>query len=63
MGKQIISVPIYIKKADLSDKKNPDDGGYSKMAAAWYDAVLDANKRGWIKSPTQVDPNNFPGMR
>lgn len=53
-GKHILSVPITITINDLKDTKHPDDGGYEKMAAAWYSGIVSANNRGWLKSPVSV---------
>ncbi|KAK2795777.1 hypothetical protein FQN52_003627 [Onygenales sp. PD_12] len=61
-GDHILSVPIDITIADLADKKHPNGAGYGKMATAWYNAIQDAHRRGWIRSPTKVDPDELPGM-
>jgi hypothetical protein len=58
-GQQILSVPIDITAADLSDKKHPNGDGYAKMAEAWYKGIIDAHERGWIGDPAKVDA---PGM-
>ncbi|KAE8149093.1 SGNH hydrolase-type esterase domain-containing protein [Aspergillus avenaceus] len=60
--KHILSVPIDIGPDDLSDKKHPNVNGYVKMATAWFNAIVDANDRGWIGPPTKVDPAKLPGM-
>lgn len=60
-GKHILPVPVSIGINDLDDMKHPNDQGYNKMATAWYEAILEANKRGWLKDPVKVDPNKLPG--
>ena len=37
--------------ADLWDDTHPTPEGYKKMAAIWYAAIMEANKKGWISSP------------
>ncbi|OGM42647.1 hypothetical protein ABOM_008414 [Aspergillus bombycis] len=61
-GQHILEVPISITVSDLSDKKHPNSAGYSKMAAAWYDGILEAQTREWIKAPAAVDADDHPGM-
>ncbi|KAB8199133.1 SGNH hydrolase-type esterase domain-containing protein [Aspergillus parasiticus] len=61
-GQHIIEVPISISVGDLSDKKHPNSVGYGKMAAAWYDGILEAQTHGWIKPPTAVNTDDHPGM-
>lgn len=61
-GLRVLSVPIDITGADLSDMKHPNERGYRKMATGWYEAILDAHRRGWIQSPARVDANDLPGM-
>lgn len=61
-GRQILSVPVDIKLGDLSDRKHPNEKGYQKMAKGWYEAILDAHRRGWIQSPAKVDADDLPGM-
>lgn len=61
-GQHILSVPIEITAADLDDRKHPNKDGYGKMAAAWYNAILDAHSREWIEPPAKVDANKLPGM-
>ncbi|KAF5659012.1 chitinase [Fusarium heterosporum] len=61
-GKQILAVEIDITTSDLSDLKHPNDRGYEKMASAWLDAILDADSRGWLKSPVKINVSDHPGM-
>jgi len=34
---------------DLYDGLHPNDVGYGIMAQAWYDGLLEAKSKGWIK--------------
>ncbi|OJJ00832.1 hypothetical protein ASPVEDRAFT_591077 [Aspergillus versicolor CBS 583.65] len=61
-GRQVLSVPVNITLEDLWDRKHPNERGYGKMADAWFKAVLDAQKRGWIREPESVDKDELPGM-
>lgn len=61
-GQHVLPVPIEITLADLSDKKHPNGAGYSKMAAAWHDAIIEASSKGWIQPPVEVDPGKLLGM-
>ncbi|KAF4341974.1 hypothetical protein FBEOM_4140 [Fusarium beomiforme] len=60
-GKHILEVPIDIKKEDLGDSKHPNDAGYEKMANAWFKAILEADKKGWLKMPIKMSPEDAPG--
>ena len=60
-GKHILSVPIDITVADLSDDKHPNDKGYEKMANAWLKAILEADDRGWLKEPPKMSKDDAPG--
>lgn len=61
-GRHILEVPIDITVADLSDEKHPNDSGYEKMANAWLKAILEADERGWLKTPAVVDAKGLPGV-
>ncbi|CAG1976172.1 unnamed protein product [Fusarium graminearum] len=61
-GKHILEVPIDITADDLWDEKHPNDSGYEKMANAWLKAILEADKRGWLKTPTKIDSAGLPGV-
>ncbi|KAL2201924.1 SGNH hydrolase [Sarocladium strictum] len=61
-GLHIMSVPTDITIDDLADTKHPNDQGYEKMAKAWFDAILEANERGWLEEPVPVDADKLPGM-
>jgi lysophospholipase L1-like esterase len=39
--------------SDLSDGTHPTDAGYHKMAGVWYQGILAANDRGWLKAPAK----------
>ncbi|KAF4960064.1 hypothetical protein FSARC_10559 [Fusarium sarcochroum] len=60
-GKHILEVPIDIKVDDLDDDKHPNDQGYEKMANAWLKAILQADQRGWLKTPIKMSPDDAPG--
>ncbi|KAF4435846.1 hypothetical protein F53441_13423 [Fusarium austroafricanum] len=60
-GKHILEVPINIKKEDLGDSKHPNDDGYEKMANAWLKAILEADKKGWLKMPIKMSESDAPG--
>ncbi|KAG8666653.1 hypothetical protein FPOAC2_11769 [Fusarium poae] len=61
-GKHVLEVPIDITVADLWDQKHPNDGGYEKMANAWLKAILEADRRGWLKDPVVRDAKGLPGV-
>lgn len=61
-GKHILTASVSIGLSDLADLKHPNDKGYEKMAVAWYNAILEANEKGWIKSPVKVDQSKLLGM-
>lgn len=52
-GLNIILVPMSAKLSlsDIKDDLHPNDGGYIKMADAFYDAILQADAKGWIQTP------------
>ncbi|KAJ4307605.1 hypothetical protein N0V84_012612 [Fusarium piperis] len=60
-NKHVLEVPIDITLSDLSDKKHPNNQGYQKMADAWFEAVKDANNRGWLKDPIDMDADDLSG--
>ncbi|KAJ3540927.1 hypothetical protein NM208_g4838 [Fusarium decemcellulare] len=61
-GKHVLEVPIDITAADLWDEKHPNDSGYEKMANAWLKAILEADERGWLKTPVVRDAAGLPGV-
>ncbi|KAM0444978.1 hypothetical protein ACHAQK_002522 [Fusarium lateritium] len=61
-NRRILEVPISIGLGDLSDKKHPNNGGYQKMANAWFEAIQIAFNRGWLKSPIKLSADNVPGV-
>ncbi|MEO3777487.1 FG-GAP-like repeat-containing protein [Micromonospora sp. B11E3] len=58
-GKRVLLVDMsrVLITDGLQNDVHPNDEGYAKMAAAWYESVLDANHRGWIQAPL---PENAP---
>lgn len=61
-GQHILKVPIGIGPGDLWDEKHPNDVGYEKMASAWFQAILDADERGWLEDRVEVNADDLPGM-
>ena len=47
-----------LARSDFVDGLHPNNGGYDKMAAVWYETIQAANKLGWVKDP--VAPGNAP---
>ncbi|MFE0589319.1 FG-GAP-like repeat-containing protein [Micromonospora echinospora] len=58
-GKRVLLVDMsrVLVTDGLQNDAHPNDEGYAKMAAAWYESVLEANARGWIQAPL---PENAP---
>ncbi|BCL13691.1 GDSL-type esterase/lipase family protein [Micromonospora sagamiensis] len=58
-GKRVLLVDMsrVLVTDGLQSDAHPNDDGYAKMAAAWYESVLEANRRGWIQAPL---PENAP---
>ncbi|PGH27049.1 hypothetical protein AJ80_01235 [Polytolypa hystricis UAMH7299] len=56
-GKHVLLVDMstILNTADLADKKHPNDSGYSKMADSWYEAILEADAKGWIGKPVKPE--------
>ncbi|KAF7562544.1 hypothetical protein G7046_g1583 [Stylonectria norvegica] len=57
-GKKVTMVQMNeaVSVSDLSDNLHPKDQGYTKMANAWYKAIIEADKKGWIvaaSAPTE----------
>ncbi|VUC27345.1 unnamed protein product [Clonostachys rosea] len=53
----VVDMNSALTTADLTDSLHPTDAGYTKMANTWYDAIIDANSKGWIVKPgTAQDP-------
>lgn len=50
-GKHVMLVKMNeaLTTADLKDNLHPNVGGYKKMANAYYDAIVKADNKGWIK--------------
>lgn len=51
--RKIAVVPINgaLTTDDLDDDLHPKETGYEKMAKAWYAAIDEADKKGWITEP------------
>ncbi|KAI0966099.1 SGNH hydrolase-type esterase domain-containing protein [Xylaria arbuscula] len=47
----LVSMNNALTTSDLYDFLHPNDGGYEKMANAWYAAIEEADEKGWIVEP------------
>ncbi|KAJ8111527.1 hypothetical protein ONZ43_g5602 [Nemania bipapillata] len=56
-GKNVtmVSMNKALTTADLKDNLHPNDGGYVKMADAYYAAIKEADKKGWILAPGKAE--------
>ncbi|KAI1173916.1 hypothetical protein F4777DRAFT_580445 [Nemania sp. FL0916] len=63
-GKHVLLADMsdIITTADLADLKHPNAQGYKKMADVWYDTILDANERGWLKDPVSPTKTDCTGL-
>ncbi|KAH7303623.1 hypothetical protein B0I35DRAFT_342432, partial [Stachybotrys elegans] len=61
-SKHVLLAPTDITADDLSDKKHPNNKGYQKMAESWFEAILEADSKGWLKEPVKVDADDLEGM-
>ncbi|RPA74879.1 hypothetical protein BJ508DRAFT_339604, partial [Ascobolus immersus RN42] len=66
-GRKILHVDFTagaggLTTADLADDKHPNDSGYQKMAAIWYNAINTANDRGWIQAPVTPEATTGVGL-
>lgn len=52
-GQHIVVADIFsaVQVTDLADGIHPNDGGYSKMAVTWANAITSADNSGWVKDP------------
>ena len=53
-GKQVALVDmgrVTSSQINTTDSVHPTDGGYALIAAAWYDGIIEAGKKGWIQPP------------
>ncbi|KAJ5377735.1 uncharacterized protein N7496_005144 [Penicillium cataractarum] len=52
-GKKVALVAMNkaLTTADLADNLHPNDGGYKKMADAYYAAIEAVDEKGWISKP------------
>ncbi|MFE7271329.1 FG-GAP-like repeat-containing protein [Streptomyces sp. NPDC057623] len=59
-GKHVLLVDMdRVPVSDgLENDAHPTDAGYAKMADAWYEGVVEAADKGWIKDPL---PEKGPG--
>jgi len=53
-GKKMLVVDMmeYVTTTDLFDGLHPNDGGYQKMAQAWFEGIQKAGDQGLIDPPT-----------
>ncbi|KAG9238982.1 hypothetical protein BJ875DRAFT_415175 [Amylocarpus encephaloides] len=51
--KRVVMVKMNeaVDVADLDDNLHPKDEGYVKMANTWFDAINEADSKGWITAP------------
>ncbi|KAL3429083.1 hypothetical protein BDV09DRAFT_180952 [Aspergillus tetrazonus] len=65
-GEHIAVVPMgnLLTSEDLAanDYKHPGNQGYKKMADAWFNAIDEANSRGWIKNPVEPEVTSGVGL-
>lgn len=52
---------VTTDKIHGSDGIHPTDEGYELMAAAWYDGIVEAGRKGWIKKPLPLPLRNQLG--
>ncbi|KAL8966917.1 MAG: hypothetical protein Q9197_005718 [Variospora fuerteventurae] len=52
----VVDMRSRLQASDLSDGLHPNDGGYQKMANAWFKGLQDADRKGWIKAPKSPPP-------
>lgn len=60
-GKQVVSVNMSRVTAGHiheSDGIHPTDEAYELIAAAWYEGIVEAGRKGWINSPLPRMPSN-----
>ncbi|KAL2830892.1 SGNH hydrolase-type esterase domain-containing protein [Aspergillus cavernicola] len=52
-GKKVALVAMNkaLSTSDLADNLHPNDGGYKKMADAYYSGIEAADEKGWITEP------------
>ncbi|KAL8931227.1 MAG: hypothetical protein Q9211_007127, partial [Gyalolechia sp. 1 TL-2023] len=43
-----------LQHLNVTDGIHPNDEGYKDIAAAWYDAIVTAAEKGWIKAPVHT---------
>ncbi|KAI1428363.1 SGNH hydrolase-type esterase domain-containing protein [Xylaria sp. FL1777] len=55
-GKHVtmVSMNEALSTSDLADFLHPNDGGYVKMANAYYAAIQEADDKGWIVEPGEA---------
>jgi hypothetical protein len=47
--------------SDLSDGTHPTDAGYLKMTGVWYQGIVAAKDRGWLKTPAKGNSDVVSG--
>jgi lysophospholipase L1-like esterase len=50
----LVDMSKAVTTSDLADGLHPNDEGYIKMAATWYNAIQQASLNGWISPPQAV---------
>ncbi|KAF4984498.1 hypothetical protein FZEAL_346 [Fusarium zealandicum] len=61
-GRRVLEVPIDIGIEDLWDRKHPNNRGYEKMAKAWFDGIIEADRRGWLQDAVRMGPSSINGV-
>ena len=63
LGKQVAQVDlrrVTTNHINATDGIHPNDAGYGLIASAWYEAILAAGDKGWIKAPLPGFSQNQP---
>ncbi|KAL8721788.1 MAG: hypothetical protein Q9225_001588 [Loekoesia sp. 1 TL-2023] len=56
-GKQVALASMEnftVQHLNVTDGIHPNDEGYRQIASAWYDAIVAAGGKGWIKAPVHT---------
>ena len=62
-GKQVALVNmsrITLNHIHTDDGIHPTDEAYALIAAAWYEAIVEAGSKGWIRAPLPEDSQSQP---
>ncbi|MHA5052205.1 GDSL-type esterase/lipase family protein [Streptomyces sp. SD15] len=63
LGKHVALVDMSeVTPADLAEPAHPGDGGYRKMANAWYMEMAAAAEAGWIRDPVSGTGEGCAGV-